>query len=198
MNRAIVITFLSLFTLNTFAATEIASVSERNSNRSLSYSRKDNELIFTLVNGTQEKEIKRLTFNATTASLQIAGDQDVYTFDFLENMTRTSGKAYKWCWTKAYKDRAFGESIWLTPATSGYSILVFGAIPTMALCATAPGVPFILGILAAPVDGLISLGDRIFDADTVAARRFSKLLRGKNRKASRAVFSSLVQQISEL
>jgi hypothetical protein len=76
--------------------------------------------------------------------------------------------------------------------------MLVGMIPTMALCATAPGVPFLVGVIAAPIEGIIGLGDRIFDADTVAARKFSALLRGHTKKASPKVFSSLVRQITKL
>ncbi len=194
MKRILTLALLSLFTVSTFASTEIANIKERNSNRSLKYSQEGDQLIFTLVNGVQEKEIKRLTVNATSASLSIAGDKDVYNFEFLKTMTEASGKSYKWCWTAEFDV----DPLTLVPAISGLPFLLVGMIPTVALCATAPGVPFLVGVIAAPIDGVISLGDRIFDADAIAARKFSALLRGNSKKASTKVFRSLVRQISEL
>jgi hypothetical protein len=189
MKRIIALTLFNLFVINGFASTEIAKVVEKNSTRSLIYSQEGNQLVFTLANGTLVNEIKRLTFDATSTSLRIEGDNDVYNFDFFKSMTRASGKAYKWCWA---------QDLELVPAMYGLPFFLVGAIPTMSLCAVGPGVPFILGVIAAPIDGVISLGDRIFDADTIAARKFSALLRGNNKKASPKVFSSLVRQISKL
>jgi hypothetical protein len=68
----------------------------------------------------------------------------------------------------------------------------------LALCAVGPGVPFILGVLAAPIDGMITVGDALLDSEIIAARKYSKLLRGKDSKASPKVFNDLVEKISAL
>jgi hypothetical protein len=196
--KKLLIGLLALSSISAFAATnEISRVSERNSNRELVYSQNETTLIFSLKQNGIEREIKRLDFDINNNELTINGDSNRYQFNFLKKMTRASGKAYKWCWTDSSVHQEGGGSL-LVPATSGAFIAIVGAIPTMALCAVGPGVPFILGVLAAPIDGMITAGDALLDSEVIAARKFSKLLRAKGSKASPKVFNDLVKKISDL
>jgi hypothetical protein len=188
-----------MFSVTVFAQTQFAQISERGSSRTLTYFQENNDLVFIFKDGQLEKEIKRLHFESTSNTLRIEGDQDVYNFELLRNMTEASGSAYQWCWkNKGQSSDGYADFDHTINAAKGFWFLLFPGLATVSLCAVGPAVPFIVGVLAAPIDGAITLSDRIVDPDAIAVRKFSKLLRGKNKKASKLVFESLINQISEL
>jgi hypothetical protein len=77
------------------------------------------------------------------------------------------------------------------------SILVAPAVNGGVVMACGGGV-LILGVPGVPVDAIITGTDRVVDKDAIAARRFSDLINGKSKKASKKVFSSLIKQIQKL
>ena len=192
---------LAILTISSsaFASDEVSRIQERGSQRVLTYSRDNNNLIFALDNGYNIKEIKRLNVNIINNVLEILGDADVYHLNIFYSLGVAAIGSYDWCFTDQRFNNNFESDFvrWLTGmrAPAFFSL----ATPiTFPLCVTLPGIPLILGAILIPVDGLIEFGDRLLDPDAVAARKFSKLLRGKNKKASRRVFESLIRQIKKL
>lgn len=196
MKTFLVLSILCCFSLSAFSATELARIEERTSPRTLIYAKDGDHLLFSVSDGIEVKEIKRLTYHSTSDSVQISGDQDVYHFEFLKTMTNATASAYDWCWSP--HPSANQPSIDYMPALSGTNFAMIGVIGSLTLCATVPGVPFLVGVIAAPVDGVLTLGDRLLDRESIAARKFAALLRGETSIASHRVFKTLIQKISEL
>ena len=155
-------------------------------------------MIFTLNDGNTAQIIKRLTIKESQNSLDIVGDNDVYTFDYVQKAFKATFKAYSWCWTSQ------GLST-KPPAYWGLLAFGVGVIPSLVLCATAPSVPLIFEVLGAPVDGVISLGHhsvnvtkKLSSKKVKAANKLRKLVRGKDKKASKKVFESILKQVKAL
>lgn len=192
--KLIMISMLLSISLPIFASTKIAVIKERSSSRSLIYSIDGDQLIFKLLNEGKEEEIKRLSLSNDSQSVQLRGDQNIYQFEIFKSMKEASKKSYDWCWKPNPK------MPYDMPTVAGVAIMSLGTalVPMAALCASLPGTPYILGLLLAPIDGIISLGDRLFDKDAIAARKFKSLLKAKNKKASKKVFNSLIEQLKKL
>lgn len=189
MKKIILFTLLTLFTIPLVSAS-LGTIKERNSIRSLTYQLDGEDLVFKVTNMGVTKELKRLELDVSGNLLTLAGDNDVYTFEFLKKMSSATRNSYEWCWEIPSND--------MRRAALGVYIFGFGALGSVTLCAVTPAVPFLLGVLVSPFDGLISIGDRVFDVDAIAARKFNRMLKGKNPRVSTKVFNSLVSQISNL
>ena len=174
----------------------IGHIRERNSDRELIYTRSDSSITFTLKQGESEQELKKLDLALAGTDLALSVDGEHYRFEFLHEMKNASGKAYEWCWVSGEVPIALGgDPLEVVPAISG--LIPFAPI-SLALCAVVPGVPYLVGVLAAPIDGAITAEHALFDSDVVAARKFSKLMRGQDTQASPKVFAELLKKISEL
>lgn len=199
--KKLVVGIVALLSLSAFAQNgtkKIAQIKERGTDRTLVYTQDGKNLIFTVKDGSFSEDIKTLKYQISAKTLELAGDNDTYKFEFLSKMKNASSDAYHWCWT--VKNPSRGEFPDFTYAPAGYGAILFGVglVVTVPLCAVVPGVPFILGAILSPIDGVITVADNLFDADAVAARKFSRLLKGKNKTASKDVFNSIVHQISAL
>ena len=191
MKKLVWFALLTLFTIPLVSAS-LGTIKERNSIRSLTYQLDGEDLVFKVTNMGVTKELKRLELDVSGNLLTLAGDNDVYTFEFLKKMSSATRNSYEWCW---FENPQLDN---IAPAYLGVVVLGVGALGSMTLCAVTPGVPFLLGVLVSPFDGLISIGDRVFDVDAIAARKFNRMLKGENPRVSTKVFNSLVNQISNL
>jgi hypothetical protein len=177
-----------------FASQEIGNIKERGSSRSLIYSIDGDVMRFSLELYGVKRVIKELVIDVQEDEVELSGGKNIYHFEILKGLALTTGSAYKWCFTPLDPLR---NDHWLRgcgrPA-------FYPPLPpvTFALCTTLPAVPVLAGLILSPLDGTITFLNKAFNKKVIAARKFSKLLRGKNTKASRRVFKSLLKQIREL
>lgn len=188
MNKVLSVVLILLSTVSAFAQSDIAKIKERGSNREIVYSRTSTEMIFTLKQGDFKSILKTLKVESDSNSLTITGSRDNYEFEILSASKDLSARSYQWCWSPADKNENFPRVV--------HSFVFIPVAAT--LCAIVPGVPFLVGILLTPADGLITLADANLSKEALASRKFAKLFKGKDGTASSQVFDELLAEISEL
>lgn len=182
---------LVLSSVSVFGQTEIGRLKERGGNQELIHLRTSDSIIFKLKIHGHEEEIKVLDIVKSRNNLTVHGNR-VYNFELTRSLFKASGNAYKWCWSSETDLAQAGDG--LSAATSsGPLVIVVGP-----LCATVPAVPALLGAIVSPIDGVFTVANRVLDRETIVARKFAKLLSGKNGKASTKVFNNLVSEIEKL
>ncbi len=195
--KKLLVGLLALGSISSFAMQ--SSISEKGTNRKLIYSQVENEIVLKLSDSNGLKELKRLRISNSDDEVSLIGDIDTYSFQVFKASKDITSAGYDWCFTNKinmYELEDPMERWFAAQAEPAFaSILTPASLP---LCATLPAVPVIAGALLFPIDALITLGDKLFDVDAIAARKFSKLVRGKNKKASKKVFRSIIQQIKKL
>lgn len=186
------LTSLTAFAGVDLVGTKMGTIKERKSSSEIIYTRDGKDLYFYLSEQGDNTLLKKITIKRTASEVTIAGDELQYRFNILGTALDASADAYEWCWVPysgsndAFKDFA--------PAAGG--VLFFEvAVP---LCAVVPGIPALVGIILSPIDGIITAVTALTNADVVAVRKFSKLIRGKNVSARKNVFDSLINQINEI
>lgn len=184
--------------------TKIATLENRGSSEELIFSRsgeKGEVMNFYLSQHGIMSLVKSVTVQSRAANeLKLVGDKgDEYKFRMFKKLRDTSSDSYNWCWRTNDVTTSGGKKFEREgnefPPSAGF---LFLAPATSVLCAVLPGTPFIAGILLSPVDGIVTVGDKIFDADAIASRKFSKFLRGNDMEVSDRVFESIVKQLSDL
>jgi hypothetical protein len=192
--------FMLLISMVSFAQTQVAEIIEKGSNRKITYmqDQDSNQLIFTLHEGEVTEVLKKLKYSADGNTLELAGDQNVYSFNFFKRMKDVAEKMY-------YNNCEYYLGLIASGTTSvgmiamvamntGLGFPIAGGTAVLA----CGGAPIALGVLGLPIEAVIGVGDKILDKDARAARKFSKLVSGKGNEASTKVFISLIEQIKKL
>ena len=169
----------------------LAAVSENgNTGREIIYCRQGNTLTFYLAEQGATNPLKSLSVRQTVDEIEIQSSKGTYKFDLFKSMTHATGKAYAWCWT-AVGDQA-------PPAMYGVVLLGVGIVGSAVLCATVPAAPFLLGLAALPVDGVITVADSLFNVDRRAGHKLRNMIHGKSVKANANAFAQIIEKVKEL
>ena len=196
--------FMLLISMVSFAQTQFAEIIEKGSNRKITYmqDQDSNQLIFTLHVGEVKEVLNKLKYSfeysADENTLELAGDQNVYSFNFFKRMKDVAEKMYygncEYYLGLIAGGTTFGGLIGMVAMNTWLGLPIAGGAAVLA----CGGAPIALGVLGLPIEAVIGVGDKILDKDARAARKFSKLVRGKSNKASTKVFKSLIEQIKKL
>ena len=172
----------------------VARVRDRNSEREIITTLKDGVISFYLAQGGQFALLKQTKLRNSGKLVKIEGKLNQYRVR--DALFHSSAVAYRWCWDVDFSmpNSDFG----LPPGAWGLT-LVFVGLPITAIpCGILPGIPFVAGVAAAPIELGAHLIDQGLNPDAIAARKFKRLVRGRTVRASSAVFDSLLRQIENL
>jgi hypothetical protein len=172
----------------------VARVIDRSSDREILTTLKDGVISFYLSQAGQLALLKQTKLMNSGKILKIEGKINKYRVR--DALFHSSKVAYSWCWdsTTPYHKMDVG----LPPGAWGAFLIYIGTPITAIPCGVLPGVPFVAGVVATPIEFGAHLMDQGLNSDAVAARKFKRLVRGRTVRASSAVFDSLLRQIEKL
>ncbi len=185
--KYLLIGMFMLGNFSAFAFEKVGTIRENGSDRKIELYKENNNLKFTLSDNSQSTILNVLSIKLESDTREITVETDknnFYTFNIMKKMNEASGATTEFCWE--------GDE----PAAEMGSILA--PVTTIPLCVVSHTAPYILGAILFPVDSALTVADRFFDPEVVAARKFKKLLNGKDMEASSNVFKSLIRQVKSL
>jgi len=209
---------LILSSLTSYAQVDVGSISERGTDRKIVIQQDDKaqEVIYTLKQGATNTELNRISFSKENKELELKGKNNNYNFKLLKTGFKHSGKYYDRCWAKnpgegslagnvLLYSTAVGGGLGLAALAGGgalsLTVLGVGVGTGLTICGVLPAMPALISIATLPADLVITLGDKVegvFNKKEIAARKFSKAMAGKDKKASKRVFAELISGIENL
>ncbi len=170
---------------------ETARIKERGTNREIIFSQNKTSMKFTLKQGASLEELAKINFKINDEKLILEGAKTRYRFKLYKNLSGAAGNMLKMCWTKADPGDQFPFAL------MGLHAFFIGVGLTLPICVIMPSAPYIAAIVTFPVDAAITASHSVLNPKVIAARKFSKMIRGKSSKASKKTFRILVKEIEQ-
>lgn len=201
--------FLTVISLTTMAAENIATINEKGSARQIIIQQEKNEkgeqdIVYLLKDRSFNEELNRVSYSSDIDGMILRGKYQTYNFRILNTGLLATASYLNWCWVQddaapgivsVFGGAVIGGVISLATGGAGLLAAAGGAV---AVCGVGPVVPAVLGAALLPLDAVVTGVSSLTSPKAIANRKLQKAMAGNNKQASNKVFNLIVKRVKAL